>query len=398
MPNGYKAESMIPLRIGMVVSDAFLWHQVQAELRNLPVNIVFELAGLEDIPSLVAKVEKFSPEVLIVDPVVLPESLPDVLRGIRTAGSHCQVVVVRDRPNPEDILLALRAGAKEYLYPPFSPGLKEALERISREMGTSSVQSSQKKGQMIGFLSVKGGCGATTVACHTALEVAHRSRQETLLADFDFTAGLVRILMHATSRYSVLDAVNNLHRLDQSYWRGLVSNGYEGVEVIAATPIEVPHRTPQSTELQRVTRFIRSQYDWTIVDLGRGLDPLKLALVGDLDTLVLVTSLEMPALQMAKLMLRYISESGVAKEKVKLVINRYSKRHTLTQSDVQNVLGVDIFSLIPNDYRSLEEAYAHDRLLPEGHSIRQAISGMAARLVGSQPVQQKKKFSMFGGL
>lgn len=387
---------MYPLKIGLLVAEANLWQQVQSALRDLPVTVVFESAALEGMASLIDKVEKSAPEVLLVHPEILPEPLPDFLRNLRTAGTHTEVVVIEEEANSGDILMALRAGAKEYLYPPFVPSMKEALERISREIESTLERQASTRGKVIGVLSVKGGCGATTLACHMAIEIARKRNAGTLLADLDFSAGLIRILMRATSRYSILDAVSNLQRLDQSYWRGLVSNGYKGVEVIAATPVEAPHRTPQSTELQRVMRFVRSQYPYTVADLGRGLDPFTLASISDFDTIVLVTSMEMPALQMAKLTLRYILESGVAKDRVKLVINRFSKRHGLTREDVEGVLGTEVFGVIPNDYRSLEDAYSHDRLLAEGNQVRQAIAAMVERLTGTPNPEPKKRFSLFG--
>lgn len=387
---------MYPLKIGLLVSEANLWQQVQSALRDLPVTVVFEAATIEGMAPLIDKIAKFTPEVLLVHPEILPEPLPDFLRSLRAVGVHTEVVVIEREANTDDILTALRAGAKEYLYPPFVPSLKESLERISREIEAAVDRKAPARGNVIGVLSVKGGCGATTLACHMALEIAHRRKTETLLADLDFSAGLIRILMHATSRYSMLDAVSNLQRLDPSYWRGLVSNGYEGLEVIAATPVEAPHRMPQSTELQRVMRFVRSQYSWTVADLGRGLDPFTLASVSDFETILLVTSMEMPALQLAKLTLRYILESGVSKDRVKLVINRFSKRHGLTREDVEAVLGAEAFGVIPNDYRSLEDAYSREKLLPENSQVRQAIAVLAEKLTGEGEQKPKKKFSLFG--
>ena len=55
-----------------------------------------------------------------------------------------------------------------------------------------------------------------------------------LLADLDLDAGMVAFLLKTKSPYSILDAVNNIHRLDASYWKALVSNGIPNVEIIAA--------------------------------------------------------------------------------------------------------------------------------------------------------------------
>ena len=55
-----------------------------------------------------------------------------------------------------------------------------------------------------------------------------------LLADLDVSAGMVAFLMKSVSPYSVADALNNVDRLDSSYWKALVSNGIPGLEVISA--------------------------------------------------------------------------------------------------------------------------------------------------------------------
>ena len=41
---------------------------------------------------------------------------------------------------------------------------------------------------------------------------------------------MIGFLTKTKAIYSILDAVNNLHRLDISYWKALVSNGIPGVE------------------------------------------------------------------------------------------------------------------------------------------------------------------------
>lgn len=387
---------MYPMKVGIVLSDVSLWEEARSALQPLPVNVVMELAGTDDVVSVLDRVEKVGPEVLLLDPRAVPCGLGELLRDLKLAAPKMEVVVVKDRPTPDDILAAMRAGAREYLYPPLGGVLKEALERISLSLEGVKGTPQVKRGKIVGFLSVKGGCGATTLACHAATEVARMSGNETLLADLDFHSGIVRILMQSKSRYSILDAANNLQRLDPSYWRGLVSNGYEGVEVIASTPLEMPQRTPVDRELRRVMHFVRTQYDWTVADLGQGLDPLVLGELEELDSVVLVATLEVPTLQMAKLALRYMGEAGVPKDKVKLVLNRVNRRNGITQEDVESVLGVEVYASIPNDYGALEQAYGQGRLLQEGHRLRGAIGDLMVRLTGLSAAQPKKKFSLFG--
>ena len=56
--------------------------------------------------------------------------------------------------------------------------------------------------------------------------------------DLDFAAGIVRMLLKSKSRYSIMDALNNVQRLDASYWKAIVSNGIPHLEVLGG-PSEV---------------------------------------------------------------------------------------------------------------------------------------------------------------
>ena len=79
-----------------------------------------------------------------------------------------------------------------------------------------------------------------------------------LLADMDLDAGMVRFLMKTKSPYSVLDALNNLHRLDQSYWTALVSNGLPGLEIIRRAQALASKQQPNQEQVQNMLIFCRS--------------------------------------------------------------------------------------------------------------------------------------------
>src|SRR6202011_2923734 len=114
------------------------------------------------------------------------------------------------------------AGFNEYLFPPFSDTLRKAIELRT---GENRKSREVKHGRTVGLISAKGGCGATTIACHMASELRRQSQFDVLLADFDLHSGNVHFLMKTKSQYSLEDAFNNLHRLDASYWKALISNG-----------------------------------------------------------------------------------------------------------------------------------------------------------------------------
>jgi Flp pilus assembly CpaE family ATPase len=95
-------------------------------------------------------------------------------------------------------------------------------------------------------------------------------------------------------------------------------------------------------------------------------------------------------------MLRFIHESGFPADKIKLVVNRVARRNGISLEDVESVLGIPVFAAVPNDYGSLEQAYAHGRLLPEGHRVRNVIKDLTERLTGLTGAHPRKKFNLFG--
>src|SRR5947199_374447 len=73
--------------------------------------------------------------------------------------------------DPEQMLGALRAGSIEFVSLPMNPAIFGALDRIGTRL-TSSRPDQSAQGRIIGLVSSKGGCGATTLACHLGLALA----------------------------------------------------------------------------------------------------------------------------------------------------------------------------------------------------------------------------------
>ncbi len=391
---------MYPLTIGLAISNPEIWQQVQVELQSLPVRIVLEQAGLvEDPISFVEKVDRFRPDVLLFEPAASRVDLNELIPSLKATAAQPFIVVVRHSPSAEDILRAIRAGANEYIYPPLQDTLREVLQRISQVRANKETEiGASVLGKAIGFLSVKGGCGATTLACHGAVDLARLSAKSVLLADFDLSAGAIRVLMKVKSRYSILDAFKNTQRLDESYWSALVSNGYQGVEVIAGSSAEVLTQYPGPHDVRQVLRFARRQYNHVVLDLGAGIDPNALSALEELDELILVATPDVPALQMAKLSVLHLTKSGFRRDRVRLVLNRMSRRVDLSPEEIENAIGISIYATIPNDYAALDRAYSAGELLPENNHVRDGIRRLVRRLGNLEEENPRRRFTLFGML
>jgi pilus assembly protein CpaE len=347
------------------------------------------------LPEFLEKIERLRPEVMILEVMKLREPMEHVVGRIKSGSADPMIIALHNTAEPELILSALRAGAHEFLHPPLKSNLQQALERKSLERNKSKERLRQK-GKVVGFLSAKGGCGATTIACHTAAELG-RQGKHVLLADLDLDVGMIRFLMKTKSPYSVLDAMNNLHRLDQSYWNALISNGLPGLEVIAAPPALPSKQQPNQDQVQNMLTFVRGQYDFSIVDLGRSLNLTAMNALDEIDETYLVTTLDVPALHQSKQIIQTLSNVGYGRERLRLVLNRMPQRLDVTPDELEKMMSLPVFATLPNDYPALYESYSEGSLLPANSRLGKELNRMAVKVAGIQPDEKsgKKKFSLF---
>jgi len=386
---------MYPLTIGLAIENRELWEQTQSCLAGLPFRVIVEHQDTADLTVFFERLERMRPDVVLVDISGRRTPLENLVASIRQAIGDPMIIALNAVADPDSILSALRAGINEYLYPPLKEPLRKALEKWSNER-SRKAQTVKGGGKCFGFLSAKGGCGATTIVAHVAAELG-RQGQRVLLADLDLEAGLIGFITKTKAVYSILDAVNNLHRLDASYWKALVSNGIPGVEIIASAPALAAKQQPRDEQIRHVLAFARPQYDWTLLDLGRSLGRVAMAALEEVDEVCLVTTLEVPALHQSKQIVQTLLDSGFGKARIQLILNRSPKRLDITPGELERMLGVGIFATVPNNYAELYETYAEGRMLNRNSDLGRSLTQLASRLTGvEQEKVVKKKFGLFG--
>lgn len=385
-----------PITLGLVIETKDLWEKVQVCLKDLPVRILLQENLFGDCVTLLEKIERVRPDVLLVDLMPLGQQYEDFFTLVKGMGSPPLLIALSDSADPDTILTVMHAGADAFVYPPVCDSLVKALDRMGTSLHKQRQGAPRSGGRVCGFLSVKGGCGATTIACHTAVELARQGAQEVLLADLDLDAGMVGFLMKSKSRHSILEAMANTDRLDQNYWSALVSNGTPRLKIIRA-PIAAIEREPvRHEDLRTVLRFVRFQYDCTVVDLGRGMNPLVMSALEEVDEAFLVTTLDVPALHQAKQIVLSLREHGFATNKLRLVLNRVPRSPDVLPNELEELLGITVYAMLPDDYASIYEAYSEGQLLPAGSALGKQLGRMAAKMAGVPEQPGKKKFSFFG--
>jgi pilus assembly protein CpaE len=388
---------MLPLSVATFLTTAGLRDQVQAALIEESLRTTAEEADESRWPLFLEKVERSRPDAVLLDIYKVSGTPEERIRALRRVAPDAMVIAISNTSDGEEVLRAIRAGADEYVYPPVGPNLKVALERGTKER--SRVRNTQREpGKVFGVVAAKGGSGATTIACHLAVElgklVAARE-QHVLLADLDLDAGMIGFLMKSNSGYTVADALENVHRLDDSYWKGLITNGRPGLEVITAPESSFESTRPTALrEVNNIIEFVRYQYPWTIVDLGRGISPMLGEALKALDEIYLVTHFDLPALHRAKQILASAVKAGYPKHRLRLVINRVSSRTELMPQELEKTFDLPVFASFPEDSAVLFDSYCDGTMASPQSPFGRKVAHVARKIAGVPEV--KRKFSLFG--
>jgi pilus assembly protein CpaE len=380
---------MSAAKLLLFLKDEDLRAEAVAVLRASMPHLSFDQHD-SDWNSLLDRVAKAKPEFLLLEMDAVPGEFLIGIRQLRHYHPRVKVVVLDSRAESHAILSAMRAGANEFLHTPLHDTLAPALERL---LCTEEAEIPTTRGKVIGFLSAKGGCGATTLACHVSGELQKLTGKSVLLADFDLTSGLAGFLMKTPSSYSILDALKNLSRLDESLWKALIVEHRPKLAVIPAPASYSRWDHPDEAQLRQLLQFMRTQHDWVVLDLGRSLNSIASAVLDEIDQLFLVSTLEVVALHGLKSIVHGLFEQG---EKLQLVLNRTPKMMDISTQELEKILGRSLYAALPNDYLSLYQSYSSGSLLDSNTRLAQHFAMLASKIAGMPPVKTKKRFALFG--
>lgn len=364
--------------------------EIQREFESSPL----DFHEPSDWHGLLDRLAACQPEVLLLELEPIADRLEDALREIRNELPRTKIVIVHPDLDSQTILKSIRAGADEFVHPPWDESLPVALRRLAAAL--NSAPGHQRRGKVIAFLSAKGGCGATTLACHIANNLHRQTGKSVLLADLDFTSGMIGFLMKANSNYSILDATENLERLDESLWKALVVEARPGLSVIPSPASFSYNQSPGKEDLCATIRFMRTQHDWIVLDLGRSLNSVLSMVYEEIDQIFLVSVVEVIALHGLKTIVRRLTECGQGLDKLQLILNRAPKMMDMTTGELEKILGRSLYAVVPNDYVSLNQAYSQGTLVSEANRLTQQFSALTAKISGVQKTKPKKKFALFG--
>jgi pilus assembly protein CpaE len=302
-------------------------------------DILISGAAPEDV---MAEYTENGPSVVIAAVTGDPAILFKVVSDLAAAGAP--VIVISAAKDPDLILAAMRAGAREFLLETDRDGLRRALN----EQGKAG-ETRGPGGTVVTFFPTRGGVGATSIACNLA-HALQKAGERVCLVDFDLHLGDALSFLDLPGTYSITDVLANIARLDRELLDASIARHASGVRVLAQSGKveEADHVRP--LEVSQLLAFLRRHYDQVLVDGVRGFDEMSLAALDASQKILVVLTQDVPAVRNAKRCLDLFRRLGYNENKVQLVVNRYQKNPDITTRVVEEMTGMRVSRTLSNDF------------------------------------------------
>ena len=282
------------------------------------------------------------------DAVVVTSSIArDIPRDV------ARLLVIDRRESTQGLRDAMRAGAAGFHVWPED---REALAADARAARRTAPQEASATGSVVAVCSTRGGAGATFLATNLAGALA-RLGAPAGLVDLDFEHGDIAATMPVPGEATLLDLASVVDELSGDHLERIARPHDAGFRLLAA-PAE-----PRETDPRLVSALIpvaRRTFASTIVHLPRGLAPGLRSVISEADIVLLVSTLDVPAIHGGRRMLDGFAAEGLA-SRAQLVINR-ATRGEIVPSDAAEALGIPVATVIPFD-RAVERAQNRGELV-----------------------------------
>ena len=273
---------------------------------------------------------------------------------LRASSTTSSVFVVAREANPDVILQSMRAGANEFFT--FPPPEDTFFEAIRRTAARRTAAGHANAATTIVFFGAKGGAGTTTVAVNCAVELARLSGERTIIVDLKPGLGEVGLFLGVRSRYTLVDALDNMNRLDVEFLRELVAKHKSGLEILAGSDNFDRPNAADGPGLEDILRHLREEYEYVVIDAGSQINAGVVSSLYTADTIGLVANPDVPSIRNAQRLLDRIRQMGASPERVRLLLNRAAEPFPIPPAQIEAAVGHPIDHMFPSDYKTVSAA------------------------------------------
>lgn len=305
-----------------------------------------------------------NPDLILFDPVFtdLPpqEFIRKLHQDARTRGTP--LIALSSDPNPALAQACREAGTAEYIVKSSQavPALNAALEKIfaapspeegEKESGESVTVAAEKEaGQLIVFLSAKGGTGTSSLCANLAMNIkVLQPETRIVVADLVLPIGSIAQIVGYTGKLnlSTISELTSPQSNGEYFRKSLPAPDLWQFQLLAGSPDPQHGNNLRVDRIGQIVDVLRSAYDYVILDIGRSLSRISLPLIQKADLITLIVSTDQSTIHLTKTVWEYLQAQGIEDQRVFAILNRAIGLEGLTKSEAEAIIGIPIRTTMP---------------------------------------------------
>jgi pilus assembly protein CpaE len=379
--------------------------ELRAELESLLGNAGYATHSVTTPADAVAALRDAPIDLVVAEGL----AVTGAIGRIRTAAPvPTPILVVAPAGDVEARIAFLEAGADDVITTGFArrelEARVEALLIRAGRLRPETGRGGMPAGEIVTFLSPKGGVGTTTLAVNTAILLAGgttiggstggrpdpsspaQPSARVLLVDLDLQFGQVATHLNVTPRFDIAGLAGDDPALnDQELALAYLTPHTSGVQVLAAPTHPDADFRVTAEQLDQAIAILRPKFDYVVVDCGSRLDPRTLMILEQASIHVFIIFPEIAALRATSLMLGFLAETATLRARSLFVVNHIFPKELLKTRDIENLLRSKPAAEIP--YTEVEMIRAVNEGVPlvlgrPGSPAAMAIHRVAQAVVG----------------
>jgi pilus assembly protein CpaE len=259
-----------------------------------------------------------TPNLILVETSLQPDEIPGALERLAEVCDATTRLIVLGHVN--DVVLyreLIRSGVSEYIVlPTNSQMIVNAITELFAAEGAAPI------GRTVGFISAKGGAGASTIAHNVAWSVATNLRQDVLILDLDFPFGTAGLNFNQDPPHGMADAVSANQKMDQVLLDRLMSKAANHINLLTA-PV-VLDRTFDFAErdFEQIVELSQKSMPVVVLDIPHEWTSWVRHTLATIDEIIIVAEPDLANLRNAKNLSDTIKALRPTESEPLLVINK----------------------------------------------------------------------------
>ncbi|MGE8321340.1 MAG: AAA family ATPase [Comamonas sp.] len=334
-------------------------------------------------PHVTHDLDQAADQVRLLQPqAILIEFDPDALDNAGALATQLQALypgiprmAVSRALYPQCMLAALRAGVQDFLD---IDGPIDASQQIVRDLLARPLQLPQTQAQpapQTAIVSARAGLGCSVLAAHLAWYLQQRLAPQpapaantaddeslaSLLIELGSPGGDCAIYLNMPGEFSFADAVHQQRRLDRRMAQSALARHESGLRLLPQPRHTQP---PASGDVHALLMRLGQYFSHIVLDLGADTpQPLMADLLPSASEIWVLCDQNVVSVVWTMELLRQIDALGIARERLRLIVNRHDSRLALDAQQIARQLQLPLLATLPERRRELADAVNHGKLL-----------------------------------